>query len=234
MKILSLFDTQVSLLLTEVSDGNMKAVPGLSNEQLSLTRQNRLNAVQKLDLSGLTTALLKITYGTDDFCKFTKLAAPEHFCLNNDFSVDPADGILTCTPNLGIFLPLADCLGLVLFDPRESALMVVHCGRHTLLQNGAHKAVHFMDKQLGSDAKNLMAWTSPCAGKDNYPLYDAGGRGLQDLVTEQLTSAGLLVENIELSPVDTTTSASYYSHSQGDTANRFAICAKLNGQYSTT
>lgn len=227
MNKLSLFNNQVALILTEVSDGNMKVVPGPDRELLSSLRQNRLKIIEKIDLNGLTTALLRITYETDDFCKFTILESAEHFCLNNDFSVDPVDGILTCTPELGIFLPLADCLGLVLFDPEKPALMIVHCGRHTLLQNGAHKAVCFMDEQLGSDAKNLLAWTSPCAGKDNYPLYDACGQGLQDLVAKQLTSAGLLLDNIERSPLDTTTSSNYYSHSQGDTAERFAICAKL-------
>ena len=232
MQLLNLFNNHVGLVLTQVPDGNMKAVRELGETKLQAALSNQLTATRALGLSGGNTALIKVTYDQDDFCNFISLEHAGSYSLNNALAVNSSDGIATTTTNLGIFLPLADCLGLVLYDPLLHALMVVHCGRHTLLRDGAAKAVEFMTKRSSSNPGSLKAWTSPSAGKENYPVHDADNKGLLELAHEQLTKAGLQSCNIELSPIDTTTSPDFYSHSQGDTSRRFALCAKLNERTS--
>lgn len=229
MKRLTLFDRRVDVVLTEISDGSMKVVREMSPDSMASARQNRLRAVASLGLDSKSTALLRVSYAQDDFCKFISLESVGSYSLDNDLSASISDGILTSTRNLGIFLPLADCLGMVLFDPRDRVLMVVHCGRHTLLQDGASKAVEFAAESLEDlEPENLRAWFSPCAGRENYPLYQAGNKGLQELATEQLVNSGVSRHAIELSTIDTTTSPDFFSHSRGDTTARFAICAKMN------
>lgn len=227
MKTYTLYDKRVALLLTEVSDGNMKVTPELTPEQQAAARHNRQQAIHILGLDNTTTALLRVTYNKDDFCQFLTLSTAERASLEHDFSAEYSDGILTNSPGLGLFLPLADCLGLVLYDKSKHLLMMAHCGRHTLLQQGALRAVQYMTEQAGADPKNVYAWTSPCAGQENYPVFEADNKGLQDLALEQLIRAGVPAEHITRSPVDTTTSPDYFSHSQGDAQSRFAICAKL-------
>lgn len=225
-----LFDNQVELMLSDVSDGNMKVVPTMEPSEIALARQNRLKALKAIGLSGSSTALVRVSYELDDFCKFTALDAPGGYCIDNDLDVPFSDGLLTTVSELGLLLPLADCLGVVLYNAQHHALMMVHCGRHTLLQEGALKAVRFMEKQVGARPTKIHSWFSPCAGKENYPLFEAQNKSLQELAHEQLVQAGLSVASIQLSSLDTTTSSDFYSHSQGDTLNRFAICAKLCAQ----
>lgn len=226
MKKLSLFDDSVEIVVTEVCDGNMKAVPSMDPAAVFETQHNRNRAAAQLDLLPTQVALLRVSYEQTDFCKFIHLDAATGNSLDDGFEVGFSDGIMTCSPDLGILLPLADCLGMILYDPHHTALMMVHCGRHTLLQQGAARAVAFMQKQACSRPSDLRAYLSPCAGKENYPLFDADGKGLQEYAAEQLIAAGLRPENIEHSPIDTTLSEHFFSHSQGDTVNRFALCAK--------
>lgn len=231
LKRFLLFDDKVEVVVTERADGNMKAVPAMDKAALQQTLRNRLAAVEALGLDAATTALVRVTYDTQDFCKFMMLATTEGMGLQDGFAVRHSDGLLTTTQGLGLFLPLADCLGIILYDPKERVLMLVHCGRHTLLQQGAAKALRFMQEHTGSHPSDIQAWFSPCAGKESYPLYEADNKGLQEYAAEQLTQAGVASEALVLSGIDTTCSPDYFSHSKGDTEDRFAICATLVGSH---
>ena len=139
-------------------------------------------------------------------------------------NISASDGLATRTPGVGVFLPLADCPGVVIYDPHQRILMVVHAGRHNLEQDGLVKAVEFLTG-LGSQPRDLTAWISPTAGAENYPVEAFGGQGLLQIATNQLAKAG--VSKIAYDETDTTTSEKYYSHSQGDHDKRFAIVAYI-------
>lgn len=227
MQVLSLFEDNVRLVLTDISDGTMKIVPEMSPEASREAMDNRLRAVAALGLNGSATALVRVIYPQQDYCKFVELYSAEQHSITQETPVQPSDGLLTTSSHIGLFLPLADCLGVVLYDKHQHALMLVHCGRHTLLQKGAGKALEFMQKQLKSQAQSIQAWFSPCAGKEKYPLHAADDKSLQEYAAEQLIQAGMPASSIQLSSVDTTISSNYFSHSQGDTLNRFAVCVRL-------
>lgn len=229
MQLLTLWNNKVDLIVTHVRDGNMKVVPNMSSTAKDQARAHRLHALKSLESSLENTALVRVSYETDDFCKFKSIGAAGSSALCNDLTAPYLDGILTQDTNTGLFLPLADCLGLVLYAPNEHALMMVHCGRHTLLQQGAAQAVEFLIKNTQAVASGIHAWLSPCAGKGNYPLFEAENKGLQEYAIEQLCSTGVLKSHISCSPEDTTCSPEYFSHSKGDTQSRFAIAAKMSG-----
>jgi copper oxidase (laccase) domain-containing protein len=69
----------------------------------------------------------------------------------------------------------------------------------------------------------LKVWLSPSAGAENYPVYSFKGKSLTEIAVKQLQGSGVLVDNIVIEPVDTTTDKNYFSHSQGDKTQRFAI-----------
>jgi copper oxidase (laccase) domain-containing protein len=145
--------------------------------------------------------------------------------LNED--AERCDGLLTREQGKGILLPLADCLGVVLYDTQNDAMMIVHCGAHTTVQDGAYRAVLFM-AQAGTSPEHLLAWLSPAVGKESYPLFKLNEIGLQEAVTGQLTKAGMKEKNIIQSNIDTAIDDRYFSHSQGDKYERFAIAAVID------
>jgi copper oxidase (laccase) domain-containing protein len=146
--------------------------------------------------------------------------------------IEVYDALMTTQPGIALFLPLADCVGAILYDPTKKVLMVSHLGRHNIEQQGALKSVEYMKDNAGVEPNNLKVWLSPSAGKENYPLFAFDNKSQQDVVLEQLKEAGVSAANIETANVDTTTSEDYFSHSQYLKDNskpngRFAIVAML-------
>lgn len=209
--------------LSDKTDGNMKVIDPDDMVQTELSRQRFLGA---MGLNNKSTYFVRVSFDTDDFCQF--MEADEENGLWLGGKVKRCDGLLTTRKGVGLFLPLADCLGMVLYDKRNAAIMVVHCGRHTVLQDGAYKAVQYMMEAAGTKPEDVLAWLSPSAGKGNYPIYDLGGISLQEAVIEQLMRAGVDEMNTQMSDVDTTTHEHYFSHSQGDKRDRFAIVAVID------
>jgi hypothetical protein len=55
-----------------------------------------------------------------------------------------------------------------------------------------------------------------------------GGMSLQEAAVEQLMRAGVVKENIQGTNIDTTVDDGYFSHSQGDKQERFAIVGVID------
>jgi len=73
----------------------------------------------------------------------------------------------------------------------------------------------------------LRIWLSPAAGAKNYPLYKFANQSLREVNISQFVAASVRAENIGGDDIDTTTDENYFSHSQGDRDQRFAIVAKM-------
>lgn len=155
-----------------------------------------------------------------------------------------ADGLFTRERGVGLFLPVADCIATVIYDPKQSSLAMLHLGRHSTLSNLLDRTLHKF-VQEGSRATDLRVWMSPALSsasnqleyfthehepewkdfftKQNDKYYvDFQGHNFQKCV-----SFGVAAENITISPVDTATDTGYFSHSRGDTADRFACIAMM-------
>jgi copper oxidase (laccase) domain-containing protein len=222
MEIYKIFD-HVRVALSDKADGNMRAV---TKEEHAGVDENRKNFLAQLGLDFSSAYIVRVSYDTDKFCQF--IAADKQNSISLQEDARRCDGLLTCEHGKGIFLPLADCLGVVLYDIKNEAMMVAHCGRHTTLQNGAFYAVKFMMRAAGTSPENLIVWLSPSVGKESYPLHKMNGISLQEAVVEQLVKAGVIVSNIRQSNIDTATDVNYFSHSQGDLYERFAIVGILD------
>lgn len=155
-----------------------------------------------------------------------------------------ADVLYTETPGVGLFLPIADCVGTVIYDPQRKALSLAHLGRHASLANTITKTInHFIQK--GSKAEDLLIWTAPSVRQEHYrmeyfdnandPLWvkyclprDGGFYlDLQGYNRSRAIAAGVNPDNIVVSPVDTAVDEHYFSHSQGDHSGRFAVIAQM-------
>ena len=210
--------------VSDKADGNMKVFDDAGEAEVV---KNRKRFLSEMELDMKSSYFVKVAYETDDFCRFMR--ASEENGLWLDRKAERCDGLLTNNQGVGLFLPLADCVGMLLYDAKNESMMMVHCGRQTILQDGAFKAVRYIMREAGTEPGEVLAWLSPSAGRENYPLYDLGGISAQEAVVEQLMKAGVELGNIRESDIDTTVDERYFSHSQGDKQERFAIVGVIDG-----
>ena len=159
-------------------------------------------------------------------------------------SATVADAVITDMPGVGVFLPLADCVGTVVYDPVRRKLAVLHLGRHSTLTSLVQKTVAHLQVG-GSDPRDLLVWMSPSIRGASYrldyfdkkddPNWESFAVEHDDGVSIDLAGynqarfieAGVLPGNITLSSVDTAVDQNYFSHFQGDRTDRFAIVAMI-------
>ena len=155
-----------------------------------------------------------------------------------------ADALYTETTGVGLFLPVADCIATVIYDPKRRALMLAHLGRHSTVAQLMTRAVQYFVKR-GSQAKDLQIWMSPSVKQDNYRMdyfhhtSDAKWQAFCRQTTDGIyldmqgfnrslaVQAGVPSDNIVISPIDTADNPNYFSHSSGDTGGRFAVVASI-------
>lgn len=225
----TIFDDTVMAAVSSIDDGNMKFGIGDDDD----TRRSRIAFLQANGTEPPQTTLLQVTYDTIDFCRYVILDDEhEGEGMLEPVSATQADAAVATRPDHAIFLPLADCVGAIMYDPDNQILMVSHLGRHSVEQTGATKNIEYLIEYFGSDPANLLVWLSPAVGADSYPLAAFEQRGLHDVVIEQLARAGVERRHIEASEIDTAESDNYYSHSEfkagyRDFDGRFAIVAMM-------
>lgn len=181
--------------------------------------ESRRVFLEKHGSSPENTVLVQLNYDSSDFCRYDvvdKSAAGEGIVRDGRI----ADGLATKEKGLALFLPLADCIGAVLFDPEHEAVMLTHLGRHNIMQNGGRKSVEFMVKQFSTNPAQLEVWFSPSAGAENYPLFTFENKGMGEVAAQQFAAAGVQPGNIEQSTIDTTKDERYFSHSEFLKGNR--------------
>lgn len=219
----------LKIYCSTVDDGSMKSLGG----DQATARANRVKFLEKNYIDPSDTTLHTLSYGGNNYCRYIELSAElKGDGILSDSSVD-ADAVVITTPRHAILLPLADCVGAVIHDPQQDILMVSHLGRHNLEQHGGTKCIEYLVKNFAIDPVNLNVWLSPAAGSDNYPLHSFNNRSMYDVAIEQITRAGVLVDRITSTNIDTTTDEKYFSHSEflkhhQDTDGRFAIVAMMN------
>jgi len=227
----TIFGPAVIAAISSKRDGNMKFGMGSEAE----VEKNRRQLLQSTGMDIDRTTLVNVTYDTDDFAKY-RVVSPDEKAAGMVLAkeVDYADALVTDRPGHALFLPLADCIGIILYDPAHHALMVSHVGRHSAEIDGARRSVKFLKSTFDTNPAELKIWLSPGVGKASYPLHRFGGKGLQEVIVDQLLASGVQGSNIEKSDIDTAMSENYYSHSEylkgNDDYGRFAIVAEMRVQ----
>jgi len=126
-----------------------------------------------------------------------------------------ADGIITTCEGLAVGIKTADCVPILLLDPRAPAVGAVHAGWRGTAAGIAREAVEAMKKAFSSDPSEMIALIGPAIGPCCYevdepvrlamtgekgmakflrPLPGRAGRWMMDLAganAAQLADAGL-------------------------------------------
>lgn len=138
------------------------------------------------------------------------------------------DGLATDEADVPLYTSYADCVPLLFYDPQKKVIAMAHSGwRGTAARIGA-KMVHFMEKEYGSRAENIIAAVGPSICRKCYEvsedvaqafreafrpeqfplLFDEKGQGKYQLDLWEanriiLTEAGILPEHLDVTDLCT-------------------------------
>lgn len=227
----TIFPQSVLAKVSSAEDGNMKKGM-LSPQEMQIVDENRRELFSKIEISPEQVTLVNLSYQKDDFCVYREATTEQ----KGDGIVRPhaevADALVTREKGIALFLPVADCCPVILYDTKQHILMLSHLGRHNIEQFGGRKSVDYLVEKYHTVPSDLLVWLGPAAGGATYPLFAFDHRSMHDVILEQLASAGVSAENIEVSTVDVAQDENYYSHSEflkgnRDSDGRFAAIAML-------
>jgi YfiH family protein len=85
---------------------------------------------------------------------------------------EAGDGLITNVPGVLISVKTADCLPVIVVDPRRQAVGVFHAGWRGTVQRIVEKGVGEMRKHFGSNPTDLLAVIGPGIGKCCYQVGD--------------------------------------------------------------
>jgi YfiH family protein len=154
------------------------------------------------------------------------------------------DVLVTQSPARALMLRFADCTPVLLADPRQRAVAVVHAGWRGSAVRAAGAAVEALTNAAGSRPQDIVAGIGPAIGPccyrvgqdvveafaDRPELFASGKLDLWEANRQALVEAGVLPEHIELAGVCTQCeSERFFSHraNQGQPAGRFAAVIGL-------
>jgi len=219
----------IIVAISKVNDGNMSNSLDKTDRNIIANRKSFL-AKNNIDIE--QTTKVAIVYEGDNYRRYWEV-------FENDKSkgmlyddIDAADALITREINHALFLPIADCIGAVIFDPIKQILMVSHLGRHSVEQNGGYESIKFLINNYNCQPNELFVWLTPSPGPDVYPMHAFNGRSIKNVVLHQIQSAGILSNHINDNSADTSKDLNYYSHSEFKKGNRaedgrFAIVAMM-------
>ena len=226
MKLLQLFDGKVSLAISTITDGNMRS---FGEAEFDEVLQNQRKLCAELGADARNTARVLTTYdGRASFCEYYEIdskSIADHQITKPESELVLADGLVTKSADFALLLPLADCLGVIIYDEAQGILGLLHSGRQNLEEDGAYKFVEFLKDNYNCKAEDLQAYFTPHA--QNFEIYALNHAKLAEAAEEQLVRAGAKAENIERSDIDTATNPDFPSNSAGDKTMRFAVAVKL-------
>lgn len=165
-------------------------------------------------------------------------------------AIPGADALITCSPDVGLVVMMADCVPIVLYDPVTASLACIHAGwRGTV----ARVVTATVDRLVagGSQPEDLLAGIGPAIPAERYQVGpevhraaheqlgglagevvapDGEGRWRFDLWEANrrlLHHAGVPEANIELAAIPTGADGPFFSDRSARPCGRFAALARI-------
>jgi len=219
-----------------ISDGNMSYLWG--DEQKVI--ENRERFLKGLSIDPNSCAVMSIL-NTD---VITEITPKTEIGIGKNSPIK-TDAFITTEKNKFLFLVIADCLPVIIYDPMLKILALAHCGWKSTEAKLVGKVVDFLKEHFHTDPSNLLVGIGPGIHKESYKMANPAERQLAgwsdfllntpngqtaiDIVgynKSQLISAGVKEENIEISDIDNAADPRFFSHHRsketGELEGRFA------------
>ena len=87
-----------------------------------------------------------------------------------DTPYQKADILLTDNPHVTLFMRFADCTPILLYDPRNQVIGIVHSGWLGTVRRAARAAVQAMQERYGTNPADILAAIGPAIGPDHYEI----------------------------------------------------------------
>ncbi len=88
----------------------------------------------------------------------------------NDRPHTKGDIILTDDPGVTLLMRFADCVPILLYDPRRRAIGIAHAGWLGTVRRAAEFAIQAMVQTFKSDPADILAGLGPSIGPDHYTV----------------------------------------------------------------
>lgn len=145
--------------------------------------------------------------------------------------VDGYDALITNVPGILLTVTIADCVPILVFDPKAQAVAAIHAGWRGTVAQIAGKTIDAMQQTYGTNPADCVAYIGACIGYEAFEVSEevaiqfatdfrkpasSPGKWLIDLKSAnraQLLEAGLVSHQIEVSPYCTATDhARFFSY----------------------
>lgn len=185
-----------------------------------------------------------------DQCHSAKIAIVDS---EAPLAFEETDALITGDPSLAIAVVTADCVPILLHDPKKRLIAAVHAGWKGCVKRILSETVQKIKSGFGSKAENIYAGIGPCISQPNYEVGEEvvsavrslggaygkfcietalAGKAKIDLAgisKEQLLEAGLPEKNIEVSGTCTFSNPNSFFSARRDgfSTGRFVSLIKL-------
>src|SRR5688572_12626621 len=95
------------------------------------------------------------------------IAEAPHFSRPPEFK---ADAILTDKPDVTLFMRFADCVPILLHDPKKNVVGIVHAGWQGTVKKILRETLKAMQVTYGSKPADVLAAIGPSIGPDHYEI----------------------------------------------------------------
>lgn len=135
--------------------------------------------------------------------------------VNEDYQTKEGDALVTSLKEKILVVKVADCAGVLLYDPVGKVVAAVHSGWRGSSKKIIQKAISSMEIYFESKPEDVLVWVSPLASVEKYEVgeevarlfpkttfRDRNGTYYFDNrkeIQNQLLEAGILDRNIEIS-----------------------------------
>jgi hypothetical protein len=128
---------------------------------------------------------------------------------------EACDGLVTAVPDLWLTISVADCVPIMMFDPRNKVVAALHAGWRGTVGQIVRNGIQLMKSELSTKPSDLVVYVGPSAGPCCYEVgQEVAAKFSHDVLRNvnrsvyldlrkenksQLVEAGVPEENIELS-----------------------------------
>lgn len=154
------FDHLVHAIST-TADGNLSFKFGEKETVI----KNREKLLKKVDIPIDRTVCIQVKHSNEALMADEKLAGIS--MREGDVTI-PCDGLVTNQKDLYLFLLIADCIPVILYDPLKKAIGLAHCGWDELDLGIIESIVNSFSLNYKSNPKDLICAIGPAIRKDSY------------------------------------------------------------------
>lgn len=152
--------------------------------------------------------------------------------LETDSTAEPfveSDGLITSEEGVTLCVGIADCAGILLYDPDNRVIAGIHSGWRGTKENIVGVGIEKMQNLFGTKPSSLLAYISPCASKEKYIVREDVAQFFTEpiiqrisaeewtfnnraKIVQQLRAIGVKARKIQVSQGCTISHTRYHSH----------------------